>query len=128
MTDEKLTNSVTESVPVLSVHSGCKVQSSLFQIQFNLLTLPNALDCLLFETRNFMAPPFSDDRYLREKKCMIFKNTCVNCSINFHHGFYKMSIWTDNVYRDQTARTVQSDVRYTLYDNCGDIFFSKAEL
>ena len=68
MTDEKLTNSVTESVLVLLVHSGYKVQSGLFQIQINLLTLPNALDCLLFKTRNFMQSPFSDDKYSRKKK------------------------------------------------------------
>ena len=61
MTDEKLSNSVTESVPVLSVHSGYEVQSGLLQIQFNLFTLPNALDCLLFKTRNVVKPPFSDD-------------------------------------------------------------------
>ena len=61
MTDEKLSNSVTESVRVLSVHSGYKVQSGLIQIQFNLYTLPNALDCLLFKTINVTKPPFSDE-------------------------------------------------------------------
>ena len=61
MTNEKLSNFVTESVPVLSVHSGYKVQSDLVQIQFSLFTLANALDCLLFKTRNVMNPPFSDD-------------------------------------------------------------------
>ena len=39
-----------------------------------------------------------------------------------------MFVRTDNVDRDQTAQTVRSDVRYTQYDNCGDTFFSKAEL
>ena len=58
MTDEKLSYSVTESVPVLSAHSGNKVQSGLVQIQFNLFTLPNTLDCLLFKTRNVMKPLF----------------------------------------------------------------------
>ena len=61
MTDEKLSNSVTEYVPVLSVHSGYIVQSGLVQIQFNLFTLLNALDCLIFKTRNVMKLPFSDD-------------------------------------------------------------------
>ena len=68
MTDEKLSNSVTESVPVLSVHSGYKVQSGLVQIQFNLFTLPNAFDCLLFKTRNVMKLPFADDTASNEKK------------------------------------------------------------
>ena len=68
MTDEKLSNSVTESVPVLSVHSDYKVQCGLIQIQFNLLTLPNALDCLLFKTRNVMKHLFSDDTASNGKK------------------------------------------------------------
>ena len=82
MIDEKLSNSVTESVPVLSVHSSYKVQSGLVQIQFNLFTLPNALDCLLFKTRNVMKPPFSDDTasnggnkracYCKEYMCELF--------------------------------------------------------
>ena len=103
MTDEKLSNSVTESVPVLSVHSGYKVQSGLVQIQFNLFILPNALDCLLFKTRNVMKPPFSDDTASNGEKnaCVIVGNTCVNCSINFHHDIYKMFVRTDNVDRDQ---------------------------
>ena len=61
MTDKKWSNSVTESVPVLLVHSGYKVQSGLVQIQFNLFTLPKALDCLFFKTRNVMKPTFPDD-------------------------------------------------------------------
>ena len=126
MTVEKLSNSVTKSVPVLSVHSGYKVQSGLVQIKLNLFTLPNALDCLLFKTRNVMKPPFSNDTASNGggKKRVIVRNTCVNCSINFHHGIYKMFVQTDNVDRDQTAQIVQPDVRYTQYDNCGDIFFS----
>ena len=125
MTDEKLSNSVTESVPVLSVHSGYKVQSGLVQIKFNLFTLPNALDYLLFKTRNAMKPPFSDDTTSNGGDArVIVRNTCVNCSINFHHGIYKMFVRTDNADRDQTAQTVQPDVRYTQYDNCGDLFFS----
>ena len=72
MTDEKLSNSVTESVPVLSVHSGYKVQSGLFQIQFNLLTLPKALDCLLFKTRNFMKPLFPMTGIQGKKKVCYF--------------------------------------------------------
>ena len=45
-----------------------KVQSGLVQIQFNLITLPNALSCLLFKTRNVMKPPFSDDTASNGKK------------------------------------------------------------
>ena len=30
----------------------------------------------------------------------------LNCSINFHLGFYEMSVWTDSVDQDQTAQTV----------------------
>ena len=73
MTDEKLSNSVTESVPVLSVHSGYKVQSGVVQIQFNLFTLPNALDCLLFKTKNVMKPPLSNDTASNggKKTCML---------------------------------------------------------
>ena len=112
MTYEKLLNSVTDSVPVLSVHSGYKVQSSLVQIQFNLFTLPNALDCLLFKTKNVMKPPFSDDTASNGEKNIV-RNTCVNCSINFHHGIYKMFVRRDNVDRDQTAQIVQPDVRDT---------------
>ena len=63
MTDEKLSNSVKESVPVLSVHSGYKVQSGLVQIEFNLFTLPNALDCLLFKARNVMKPLYLMTRH-----------------------------------------------------------------
>ena len=126
MTDEKLSDSVTEFVPVLSVHSGYKVQSGLVQIQFNLFTLPNALEYLLFKTRNVMKPPFPMTRHpMGEGDArVIVRNTCVNCSINFHHGIYKMFVRTDNADRDQTAQTVQPDVRYTQYDNCGDLFFS----
>ena len=38
----------------------------------------------------------------------------LNCSINLHLGFYKMSFQTDSVDQDQTAKTVQSDVGFTL--------------
>ena len=38
-----------------------------------------------------------------------------------------MFVQADNVDQDQTAQIVQLDVRYTQYDNCGDIFFSLAE-
>ena len=116
MTYEKLSNSVTESVPILSVHSDYKVQFVLVQIQFNLFTLPNALDCLLFKTRNDMAS--------NGKKNVIVRNTCVNFSINFQHRIYEMFVQTGNVDRHQTAQTVQSDVGCTQYDNCWDIFFS----
>ena len=68
MTDEKLSNSVTEFVPVLSVHSGYEVQSGLIQIQFNLLTLPHALDCSLFKTRNVIKPLFFDDTASNETR------------------------------------------------------------
>ena len=114
MTNEKLSNYVTESVPVLSIHSSYNVQFGLVQIQFNLFTLSKALDCLLFETKNVMKHPFSDDTASNgEKKNarVIVRNTCVTCPINFHHGIYKMFVQTDNVDRNQTAQTVQPDVR-----------------
>ena len=76
MTDEKLSNSFNESVPFLSVHSGYKVQSGLVQIQFNLFTLPNALDCLLFKTRNVMKPFFPTTKTSNEKSKKE-KNACV---------------------------------------------------
>ena len=49
-------------------------------------------------------------------------------SINFHHEFYKMftlSGQTDSVDQDQTAKTVQSDVGFTLSVNLWDIYFVK---
>ena len=49
----------------------------------------------------------------------------LNCSINFHLGFYKMSVRTDSVDQDQTAQTVQSDVGFTLSVNLWDIFLLK---
>ena len=49
----------------------------------------------------------------------------LNCSIDFHLGFYKMSGQTDSVVQDQTAQTVQSDVGFTLSFNLWDIFLSK---
>ena len=36
----------------------------------------------------------------------------LNCSINLHLGFYKMSFQIDNVDQDQTAQTVQSGVDF----------------
>ena len=47
----------------------------------------------------------------------------LNCSINLHLGFYKMSFLTDSVDQDQTAQTVQSDVGFTLSVNLWDILF-----
>ena len=58
-TEEKLSNSVTEPVPVPLVYFGYKVQSGLVQIQFDLVTLPNALDYLLLKTRNIMRENFT---------------------------------------------------------------------
>ena len=49
----------------------------------------------------------------------------VNCSINFHPGFYKMSARTDNVDQDQSVQTVQSDVGFTLSVNLRDTFCQK---
>ena len=94
MTDEKLSNSVTESVPVLSVHSGYKVQFGLVQTQFNLFTLLNALDCLLFKTRNVMKSPFSDDTASNgKKKCVCYcKEYMCELFHQFHHGIYKMFV------------------------------------
>ena len=54
-------------------YSGYKVQSSLVQIQFNVFTLPNALDCLPSKTRNVMKPPFSDDTAMGEKRACCCK-------------------------------------------------------
>ena len=51
----------------------------------------------------------------------------LNCSINFHLKFYKMSLsgQTDSMDQDQTAQTVQSDVGFTLSVNLWDIYFVK---
>ena len=49
----------------------------------------------------------------------------LNCSINFHLGFYKMPVPTDSVNQDQTAQTVQSGVGFTLSVNLWDTFLSK---
>ena len=57
----------------------------------------------------------------------------LNCSINFHIGFYKMSVrtdrqtdrQTDSVDQDQTAQTVRSGVGLTLSVNLWDILLSK---
>ena len=49
----------------------------------------------------------------------------LNCSINFHLGFYKTSVLTDNVDQDQTAQTVQSDVGFIISVNLWDTFLSK---
>ena len=43
----------------------------------------------------------------------------LNCSFNFHRGFYEMSVQTDSVYQDQT---VQFDVGSVLPVNLVDIF------
>ena len=43
----------------------------------------------------------------------------LNCSINFHPGFYEMSVQTDSVYQDQT---VQFDVGSVLPVYLVDIF------
>ena len=43
----------------------------------------------------------------------------LNCSVNFHPGFYEMSVQTDSVYQDQT---VQFDVGSVLPVNRVDIF------
>ena len=55
------------------------------------------------------------------------QNTCMklNCSINLHLGFYKMSFRTDSVDQDQTAQTEQCDVGFTLSVNLWDMFFVK---
>ena len=42
----------------------------------------------------------------------------LNCSINFHPGFYEMSVQTDGVYQHQT---VQFDVGSVLPGNLVDI-------
>ena len=78
------------------------------------LTMPNLKKkrLLIFEIFNIKCAHF-----------FLEPNMCVNCFINFHHGFYKTFVWTDDVNRDQTAQTVRSDVRYTQYDNCVDTFF-----
>ena len=89
MTDEKLSNFVTESVPVLSVHSSYIVQSGLVQIQFNLFTLPKALDCLLFKTRNVMKPLFLMTRHqMGEKK----KNRACYCKEYMCELFHQFSL------------------------------------
>ena len=51
----------------------------------------------------------------------------LNCSINFHLEFSKMSdfVRTDSVDQDQTAQTVQSDVGFILSVNLWDIYFVK---
>ena len=65
----------------------------------------------------------------KEKKCKLLqRNTCMklNCSINFHLGFYKcQSGQTDSEDQDQTAQTVQSDVGFTLSVNLWNTFLSK---
>ena len=37
----------------------------------------------------------------------------LNCSINFHLGFYEISVWTDSVDQDKTAQTVSMLERFT---------------
>ena len=52
-------------------------------------------------------------------------NLKLNCSINLHLRFYKMSFQTDSVDQNQTAQTVQCDVGFILSVNLWDIFLSK---
>ena len=52
-TEEKLSKSVTESVPGSSVQSSYKVQTGLIQIQFTLMTLPDIPDDLLPKTKTW---------------------------------------------------------------------------
>ena len=52
-TEEKLSKSVTESIPGSSVQSSYKIQSGLIQIQYNLLTLPDIPDDLLLKTKTW---------------------------------------------------------------------------
>ena len=68
----------------------------------------------------YIKPLFSDGTASNKKKKKVKQqNTCMklNCSINLHLGFYKMSFRTDGVDQDQTAQTVQSDVGFTLSVN-----------
>ena len=82
----------------------------------------------------YIKPLFSDgtaSNKKKKKKKVNLSNgihvACMklNCSINLHLGFYKMSFRTDSVDQDQTAQTVQSDVGFTLSVNLWDIFLSK---
>ena len=49
----------------------------------------------------------------------------LNCFINSHLGFLKISCRIYNVDQDQTTQTVQSDVGSTLSNNLGIYFCQK---
>ena len=135
-------NIVSESVPGPSVHSSYKVKSGLIQIQISLFTRHSWLftsqnttcqkkkislfpyNSLHRWNRNIRQAPFSDDTASNTKgkkinRYTIVSNTCMilNCSINFHLVFYKISVRTDRHCRSNSDCTDCSrmfDLHYLL--------------
>ena len=83
-----------------------------YQVSLNFVQL---LREKLTHNGNIHQVPFSDDKMReREKKKKvnwrtIVRNTCMklNCSINLHLRFYKMSVWTDRQCRSRSDCTTR---------------------